>query len=159
MFAAWRAPETFVSVGGQQEVSAKTDVYMFGCFMLEMLTGQEPLWWIGAQGGRMEEVIFLRRSRPEVCPLEFAEEAGVLDVSGVVDEPGVWGTVADIVALIRGCMAYSRANRPDMATVMVALESFRDNPEAGRKRLSRCDSVLLHILFPHAYAGAANPEV
>jgi hypothetical protein len=35
-----------VNTGGNQIVSDKTDVYMFGCLMYEVLTQQTPWYWL-----------------------------------------------------------------------------------------------------------------
>lgn len=150
---AWRAPETFTSVGGRQGMSVKTDVYMFGCFMLEVITGREPLYWVG----KGESHLLLRARDLTKSPLELAEAAGRLDVSGVVNNSRIRGTVDDVIGLIRcacmrafvmsvlachsvcldghnlvccrRCLAASPNERPEMAVVTAELEGMmREKP-------------------------------
>ncbi len=118
MSAAWQAPETFVEVdGGKQEVSFKTDVFMFGCVIYEVLTGCVPYHWL-----RSAQSVILYRARDlSQSPLDAAVAEGKLCFV-VADTP----TRASLVQLARECMQPLPANRPDMQLVLRRLDTLRD---------------------------------
>lgn len=119
--SAWLAPETFESTNGQHIVSFKTDVYMFGCFMLEVVTGKEPLYWVSG-GGAMKAALRCRDLTKS--PFGLAVEAGTLDLSCVMNSTTVCGTVDDFVGIIRECLESEPARRPDMKGVVASLQTL-----------------------------------
>ena len=97
--SAWRAPETFTT-GDTQVASPRTDVFMFGCFMLEVLTGREPWWWLPSN-----EALLLHRA-VDGCrnPLDDAAECGALAYS-LTPGPVSGARPEDLEPLMRWCMA------------------------------------------------------
>ena len=44
--AEWCAPESLTENGSEALAGLKTDVYMFGGLMFELITGREPFFWV-----------------------------------------------------------------------------------------------------------------
>ena len=65
--SAWSAPETFRRVGGARISSAKSDVYMFGSLMFEVLVGNLPWFWM-----KPAELLAYRQVRACVYVCMFA---------------------------------------------------------------------------------------
>jgi serine/threonine protein kinase len=120
--AAWRAPETFED-GDLQVVSTKTDVYMFGCFILEVLTVASPWWWI-----RKSESLLRVRLRSPINPLDDAVTGGKFHCVVRSDSSdGSAGVVHALIGLIRRCLEHDPARRPTIASIIHTL-----NVIAGR---------------------------
>lgn len=122
--AAWRAPETLEHrEDGRQVVSALTDMYMFGCFMLEVLVGKTPWWWLSSS----EHVLLARGANPSLSPLDAARAR--TDFKLVVSKSrasSCRGCVDDIVALAQSCLLADPSARPDVTAVLRVLHGLRD---------------------------------
>jgi hypothetical protein len=118
MLAAWRAPETFAVTDGMQEVSYKTDVYMFGVVILEVLTCIEPFHWL-----RSGEAIIRYRLRDPahiINPYDAAVREDKLTFA-MADTP----VRASLLLLSQWCMKLAPADRPDMEGVVRCLDDIR----------------------------------
>jgi hypothetical protein len=119
--SGWRAPETLVDIDGtgKQVVSFKTDVYMFGCLIYEVLTGEEPFFWLPSglliAGYRMRDPLNIPN------PLDAAAAEGKL--SFVMTESPV-RTALELLS--KCCMKQAPAERPDMGGVLAALDNLRN---------------------------------
>ena len=122
--AAWRAPETFAVTDGKQEVSFKTDVYMFGVVILEVVTCTEPFHWLGSG-----EAIIAYRCRNPAHIINPYEAALVEDKPPVEDK--LTFAMADtpvrsrLLLLAQWCMKLSPADRPNMEGVVRCLDDIR----------------------------------
>ena len=116
--AAWRAPETFTVAGGKQEVSFKTDVYMFGVVILEVATGTEPFHWLSSG----EAIAMYRGRNPAniINPYDAALLEGQL-TSVMADTPARNA----LLLLAQWCMKLSPADRPSLDGVMRCLDDIR----------------------------------
>lgn len=131
LVSAWRAPETFIpDADGKQVVTLAADVFMFGCFMLEVLTGSDP-WWFMSDGSlkdtryppRMGEVRHTQY-RPDANPLDDAKAAG--KVSYLVKDPPA-ALITALEAVMRQCFAVEPAARPDIQAVLAELQQVRQH--------------------------------
>ena len=109
--AAWRAPETFGS-GGRQVFTTATDVYMFGCFLLEAMTLRNPWWWFH------NEELLVHRAITGASPLTDARTGGRLSYV-VAPSPAT----AVLEGVMEACLALVPESRPDMASVVASLHS------------------------------------
>jgi serine/threonine protein kinase len=113
-FSAWRAPETFQSVDFQV-VSEQTDVYMFGGFMFEVLTGQTPWSWL------QQSEIGLRRATSTASVVDDARSSGHLTY--IVEDAGVKGSYVEALeALMCKCLSTLAWDRPAMVAIFDELE-------------------------------------
>lgn len=129
LFAAWRAPETFED-GDLQVVSTKTDVFMFGCFILEVLTVASPWWWI-----RKSESLLRVRLKSPINPLDDAITGGKFNLA-VRNEAsdGSAAIVQALIGLIRRCLEHDPANRPTIAAIIHTLDVIAGRDGDGEVR-------------------------
>jgi serine/threonine protein kinase len=109
---AWRAPETFED-HSQQIVSHKTDVYMFGGLIFEVLTGKSPWWWL-ANG----QSILKRRLTSENNVLEDADVQRVRLTYHCKDPVALH----ELDALMRSCLRLQPKDRPTMVQICEDLQ-------------------------------------
>ena len=116
--AAWRAPETFAVTDGKQEVSFKTDVYMFGVVILEVVTCTEPFHWLLSG----EAIVGYRLRDPAhiINPYEAALVEDKLAFA-MVDTP----VRSRLLLLAQWCMKLLPADRPNMEGVVRCLDDIR----------------------------------
>lgn len=86
---------------------------MFGCFLLEMLTGKDPWWWLD------RESLFIQRVKTVSSPLADAQAAGVY---ATLLPPGPVAT--GLEELIARCVQPAPVDRPDMPAVVSVLQSL-----------------------------------
>lgn len=156
MCAGWRAPETFTQ-GLLQEVSLKADVYMYGCFMFECMTGRIPYHFnttgtaladddraytlARAHGVPLlcpllaalpdlptsEDVITLRKMHPSLDPLSAAI---AVDRLSFVMRPSIARDM--LVKLVSDCLSDSGVLRPDMGPAVNECGEVRLDTVLGR---------------------------
>ena len=136
--AAWRAPETFEEQDGKQEVSFKTDVYMFGCVILEVVTCTTPFYWLPSA-----ESVVMRARAGLLNPYEAAVVENKL-TSAMADSPAR----ASLLLLAQWCMKHAPADRPDLEGVMRCLDDIRGDrvvieTETQLRDVYDSDTVLL----------------
>ena len=122
--AAWRAPETFNTGAGRQVASPATDVFMFGCMMLEALTCKRPWFWLPD-----EELMRVRLCFPERNPFDDAKKDGMLTYA--VDwarNPLLQGQLEE---LLRKCVSQSAEARPSVSLLLHTFGLLRSNSYAG----------------------------
>jgi hypothetical protein len=130
VFTAWRAPETFVNARSSVDaLSTKTDVFMFGGLMFEVLTGKRPWWWIPT-----EELAVQRRAAGRECgpvsreenSFEAARVGGYLHY--IVEGSDVSSPVARVLLglqdIMRQCLSVNAVLRPEMRDVLGHLQSL-----------------------------------
>jgi serine/threonine protein kinase len=117
--SGWRAPETLVEINGKQVVSFKTDVYMFGCLIYEVLTGEDPFFWlpsgVSIAGYRMRDPLNIPN------PLDAAAAEGKLSYV-MADSP----VRTALESLSRHCMKQVPEERPNMISVLESLDDIRN---------------------------------
>jgi hypothetical protein len=101
------APELFSQAAAP--VSTKTDSYMFGCFILEVLTCREPWWWLtSADLQRVREDVPARNPLDDALASEHLE----FQVDG-------WVGVKDTLLLrVRDLLSSDPVARPEVADVV-----------------------------------------
>lgn len=100
---------------------------MFGCFILEVLTGKDPWWFLS--DGDLYNTRFppkageLRHTpyRPDANPLDDAKATDRLVY--LVEDPVVIGSLE---SLMRRCFAMDAAARPPMPAILDELIALRD---------------------------------
>lgn len=107
--AGYRAPE----VTDPRKVSQKADVYSFGVFLLELLTGKAPIV--------NEEGVDLPRWVQSVVREEWASE--VFDVE-LLSHPHVEEEMVQLLQLAVDCTAQYPDNRPTMVDVTTRIEQI-----------------------------------
>jgi serine/threonine protein kinase len=115
-FAAWRAPETFQE-SAEQIASFKTDVYMFGGVMIEILTGERPWHWLDGNS------LYRLRLTTSRNPLEDAVAASKLKY--IVDSAETYSmkhrVLVALEQLMARCLSADPDKRPDIPEVSAIL--------------------------------------
>lgn len=92
---------------------------MFGCVILEVLTGTGPFHWLSS----VEEVIFQRVGQPRVSPLDAAAACDRLISLTVSPSP----RVTSLLELAAACFTYVPADRPDARGVLERLQHIQQS--------------------------------
>ncbi len=140
MCAAWRAPETFVTVEGQQVVSLETDVFMYGCVLLEVITGHTPYYWLPCA----QDVIVYRVRDAHMSPYDAALAEGKLTFV-MPDTPAR----KLLCMLARWCLEYDAHDRPDITHVIACLNDISSKsglPETEHNMRVRYGIVPGHVV-------------
>lgn len=103
---------------------------MFGCFVLEVLTGAEP--WAHKQT-LPGELQYYRATHPTANPLDDAINDGVFAsiVAGGTDTD----QFRKVIVLLRLCFAYDASKRPSMTTVLATLSSIAEDTSSASRAL------------------------
>ena len=108
------APETFTLTSGRQLLSASTDVYMFGCLILEVISGRAPFWWLPSGSA----LAFQLRMSTGTPPHPLHDAPPHASAVCVFDCPRL---LADLHSLVAQCVCPDPTGRPDMPDVLAAL--------------------------------------
>lgn len=92
---------------------------MFGCLMLELLTGKQPWWWIPTA----EALSHDRIAHPEVSPIAAAEIANRVEYV-VPDSP----KRAALIRLATTCLSLDSVARPLLWKVISELDGIQRLP-------------------------------
>lgn len=129
----WQAPEVLRS----REYSQQSDVWSFGCTLLELVTKREP--YHGYKGNILDLVESVKSG--EINPLSHAEAMG----DGALKTCQEW-----VLGVLRSCFVAEPAKRPTFREVR-----FQINPKAREmlnqyeEELDEADSVLSADLVSH----------
>jgi serine/threonine protein kinase len=135
LLSAWKAPETFVAVDNRRAVSAKADVYMYGCVVLEVITGAEPFYWLSGPGSAVAVIEYRSRERYTKSPLDAAIAEGKLCF--IMQDSHCR---SELARLASWCFQYSPMDRPDMDQVLDFLKDLQRKcvlPESDPMKLAR----------------------
>lgn len=155
---AGRAPETFDErADGKQVVSLAADVFMFGGFILEVVTGKDP-WWFMSDGDLhntryppKEGEIRSTPYRRDANPLDDAKAAGRLVY--LVNDPPL---IAKLEDLMHRCFSSDPAARPSMDAILSELTRLRDGEGAARS--IRVDRHYIQDVKPPAVQPVRPPS-
>eukprot|EP01083_Nonionella_stella_P090265 252199_1 len=117
----WMAPESIV----KQKYSYKTDVYMFGVIMFEIMHGKEPYTSAKYEAFTLPILainIVNKSMRPQINPKEEMER--IARTATPNDEDVI--VVKQINALMTNCWHQSTQNRPSMINVLHELNDIYD---------------------------------
>ncbi len=95
-------------------MSFKTDVYMFGCLIYEVLTGEDPFFWLDTL---MSFTLYRQRNLSN--PLDAAAAEGKLSYV-MADSP----VRSALELLSKCCMKQAPEERPDMEGVLASLDDM-----------------------------------
>lgn len=121
--AAWMAPEVLqTDSDGKQAVTNAADVYMFGCYLLEIITGEDPWFWFPDPPG--SSLHAYRIANPSADPASECRKAGhwTLVVQKDVDTDTAFGEVWMLEKLIAVCLNADHTARPSMDEVVDTLD-------------------------------------
>jgi serine/threonine protein kinase len=120
--SAWRAPETFVYEAEAQEVSTKTDVYMFGGLMIEVLTGRRPWWWL--TDNSLNRLRYTSTSNA----MTDAKNSGKWEL--VVKDVSTW-QLSELESIIGRCLCVESSERPEMRVLVQEIERLAKSDYGG----------------------------
>ena len=98
---------------------------MFGVFVVEVLSGRKPWWWLPFDA----DLLSYRQSTPTSCPLTEAFDGDVprLVLRDCVIAPDTNpASLGDLLVLVRECLNPDPALRPLADTLSSTLREMRD---------------------------------